>query len=147
MKMDRVKAYVLVSIQAICLLVIFASDSPLAYPLPLAIMEISGIALGIWAMIVMGRGNVNITPLVKREARLVTNGPYAMIRHPMYAALLLAAWPLIIDRYSLIRLSAGLILTVDLAVKLLYEEHLLRKHFAGYDAYVRTTKRLIPFVW
>ena len=147
MNMDRVKAYILVSIQAICLLAIFASGAPLASRLPLAILEISGIALGLWAMVVMGLGNINITPLVKKEARLVTSGPYAAIRHPMYAALLLAAWPLIIDSYSLIRLSAGLILTVDLGVKLLYEEHLPRKHFAGCDAYARTTKRLIPFVW
>ncbi|MHB8909734.1 MAG: methyltransferase family protein [Syntrophales bacterium] len=147
MKMDRVKAYILVSIQAICLLAIFASGAPLASRLPLAILEISGVALGIWATIAMGRGNINITPLVKREARLVTSGPYAAIRHPMYAALLLASWPLIIDSCSLIRLSTGLVLTVDLIVKLLYEEHLLRQHFAGYDAYARSTKRLIPFVW
>ncbi len=147
MNPDTVKAYILVSIQVICLVLIFASGSPLAYYLPLAIPEIAGIALGIWAMVVMGRGNINIAPLVKREARLVTNGPYALIRHPMYAALLLAVWPLIIDQFSPIRLSAGVILTVDLLVKMLYEEHLLRKHFAGYDAYMRTTKRLIPFVW
>jgi protein-S-isoprenylcysteine O-methyltransferase Ste14 len=147
MKTDTVKAYMLVSIQAICLMMIFASGRPLAYHLALAILEIAGIALGIWAMVVMGRGNINITPLVKREARMVTNGPYALIRHPMYAALLLTVWPLIIDQYSPIRLSAGVILTVDLLVKMLYEEHLLRRHFAGYNAYVRTTKRLIPFVW
>jgi protein-S-isoprenylcysteine O-methyltransferase Ste14 len=147
MKTGAVKAYILVSIQAICLMMIFVSGRPLAYHLPLVILEIAGIALGIWAMVVMGRGNLNITPLVKREARLVINGPYALIRHPMYAALLLTVWPLIIDQYSPIRLSAGVILTVDLLVKMQYEEHLLRKHFAGYNAYVRITKRLIPFVW
>ncbi len=147
MNSDTLKAYLLVSIQAFCLLVLFASGRPLAHDLPLAILEIAGIALGLWAMAVMGRRNINITPLVKRDARLVTGGPYAWIRHPMYAALLLAAWPLVIDQYSLLRLSAGLILTVDLLVKLRFEEHLLRRRFAGYDDYMKTTKRLIPFIW
>jgi len=147
METGAVKAYILVSIQAICLMMIFTSGRPLAYHLPLAILEIIGIALGIRAMAVMGRKNISITPLVKREARLVTSGPYAWIRHPMYAALLLVVWPLIIDQYSLIRLSAGLILTADLLVKMRYEEHLLKKHFAGYDDYMKSTKRLIPFVW
>jgi len=59
---------------------------------------------------------------------------------------LLTIWPLIVDQYSLLRLTAGLILTIDLIIKMLYEESLLRKHFAGYEIYMRETKRLIPFV-
>jgi protein-S-isoprenylcysteine O-methyltransferase Ste14 len=64
----------------------------------------------------------------------------------MYSAVLLTIWPLIADQYSLLRLAAGLTLTVDLTVKMLYEESLLKKHFAGYEAYMKETKRLIPFV-
>jgi protein-S-isoprenylcysteine O-methyltransferase Ste14 len=102
--------------------------------------------IGTWAIVSMGMMNTSIIPLVKRNALLITNGPYAVIRHPMYSAVLLALWPLIIDQYSLLRLSVGLILTIDLVVKMLYEESLLLKHFAGYENYMRKTKRLIPFI-
>lgn len=110
------------------------------------IIEITGIALGMWAFIMMGWRNLTITPLVKQEATLVTEGPYRMIRHPMYSAALLIIWPLIIDQYSLFRFIVGMILTVDLVIKMFYEESLLRKHFAGYDLYMRDTYRLIPFI-
>ena len=95
----------------------------------------------------MGWGNLHTLPLVEEDARLVTKGPYALIRHPMYSALLLAVWPLIIDQYSTLRLATGLVLTADLIVKLLYEESLLIKHFPEYRDHMKRTKRLIPFVF
>jgi protein-S-isoprenylcysteine O-methyltransferase Ste14 len=143
---DKVKAYALVSIQVISIALILVTGWPFAGSISLLILQIAGAMLGVWAIAVMGRKNTNIAPLVKQDARLVTNGPYAFIRHPMYSAVLLTIWPLILDQYSLLRLTAGLILTVDLIVKMLYEENLLRKHFAGYEIYMRETKRLIPFV-
>jgi protein-S-isoprenylcysteine O-methyltransferase Ste14 len=146
MEKEKFKAYTLVSIQVISILLILVTGWPLARCIPLLIIEIVGILLGIWAIAIMGRTNTNITPLVKQSAMLVTNGPYAFIRHPMYSAVLLTVWPLIIDQYSLLRLMIGLVLTIDLIVKLLFEESLLRKHFAGYEIYMRETKRLIPFV-
>ena len=143
---DKFKAYTLVSIQVIAILLILVTGWPLAGYVPLLIIQIAGGILGVWAISMMGRKNTNITPLVKQDSHLVTNGPYAFIRHPMYSAVLLTIWPLIMDQYSLLRLTAGLILTIDLIIKMLYEESLLRRHFAGYDIYMGETKRLIPFV-
>lgn len=144
---DRLHAYALVSIQFISIGLILVSGGPFARSLPLLFIEIAGILLGLWAIIVMGWRNVNVSPLVRRDARLVTTGPYAVIRHPMYSAVLLTLWALIIDRYSLFRLAVGLILTVDLLVKIRYEERLLKNHFPEYAAYMKTTERLIPFVF
>ena len=143
---DKLKSYTLVSIQMISLILIFISGSPTAKYSLWLIMEVAGIVLGVWAFITMGWRNMNISPMVKEGARLVTKGPYRLIRHPMYLALLLIIWPLIIDQYSAFRLIAAIILTANLVVKMFYEEHLLRKHFAGYELYMRTTYRLIPFV-
>jgi protein-S-isoprenylcysteine O-methyltransferase Ste14 len=146
MKKDKFKAYTLVSIQAISILLILVTGWPFASYIPLLITQIVGGMLGIWAIAIMGRSNTNITPLVKQSAILVTKGPYTFIRHPMYSAVLLTIWPLIIDQYSLFRLAIGLVLTIDLIVKLLFEESLLRLRFAGYEIYMKETKRLIPFV-
>ena len=143
---DKIKAYALVCIQVISIALILVTGWPLAASIPLLILQIAGVILGIWAIVTMGIKNTNVAPLVKQDARLVMNGPYAFIRHPMYSAVLLTIWPLILDQYSLLRLTAGLILTADLIVKMLYEERLLRRHFAVYETYMKRTKRLIPFV-
>jgi len=113
---DKFKAYTLVSIQVIAILLILVTGWPWAGYIPLLIIQIIGVMLGIWAIAIMGRTNTNITPLVKQDSHLVTNGPYAVIRHPMYLAVLLTIWPLIMNQYSLLRLTAALILTIDLII-------------------------------
>ena len=147
MKSDEIKAYIMVSMQFICLILIFASGRPFAKNYLLLALEITGVALEIWAVITMGRHNLNITPLVKQEAQLVTWGPYRFIRHPMYLALLLIIWPIIIDHFSLFLLITGLVLTLVFIVKLFFEESVLKKHFVEYEDYMKTTKRLIPYIF
>jgi protein-S-isoprenylcysteine O-methyltransferase Ste14 len=147
MKADKIKSYILVSMQFICLILIFASGRPFTKNYLLLALEIMGVVLGIWAVITMGRHNLNVTPLVKQEAQLVTWGPYRFIRHPMYSGLLLIVWPLIIDRFSLFLLITGFVLTLVLIVKLFFEESVLKKHFAEYEDYMNTTKRLVPYLF
>lgn len=147
MTADRIKARVLVIIQLGCIIYIFASGSPAAHQPLLLLLQILGLAIGIWAFIAMGIGNMNISPLVKQGAVLVTRGPYRLVRHPMYLAVLLVIWPLIIDQLSLLRIAAGIALTADLIIKILFEESLLMKHFSEYKTYMKTTKRLIPVIF
>ena len=143
----NIKAYLIVTIQAFCLIFIYTSGFPFAYRPILLIGEMAGFILGIWAVAIMGLGNFNITPFVKNDAQLVTKGPYRLIRHPMYTALLLMVWPLIIDQFTFWRLIAALTLTIDLMLKILYEETLLKKRFAEYETYMKNTSRLIPFIY
>jgi protein-S-isoprenylcysteine O-methyltransferase Ste14 len=144
---DKIKARVLVFIQLSCIIFIFASGSPVACNPLLLLLQIAGMAIMIWALTVMGIGNMNILPLVKQGAVLVTRGPYRLIRHPMYLAVLLVIWPLIIDHFSLLRITAGFVLTTDLIIKMLFEEGLLKKQFAEYEAYMTATRRLIPLIF
>jgi len=140
------KAYILVSIQFLCVLLTAFSGHIIArHPFWLA-LEIAGVVLGCWAFYSMGWGNLRATPIVAEKARLVTHGPYRFIRHPMYTALLLVVWALIADDSSLFRLATGAILTLNLVIKLRYEERLLQRHFPEYTAYMKRTKRLIPFI-
>jgi protein-S-isoprenylcysteine O-methyltransferase Ste14 len=144
---DKTKAYILVLIQLICIIFILASGNPVARHPLLLLFQVAGIAIGIWAISVMGIGNANISPLVKKGAVMVTRGPYRFVRHPMYLAVFLAIWPIIIDHYSLARIAAGFVLAADLIIKILFEENLLKKQFKEYEAYMKNTKRLIPVIF
>ncbi len=77
----------------------------------------------------------------------MTSGPYSLIRHPMYLALLLTSLPLVINKFDLILLIIWLILLIDLLLKLNYEENLLIVKLAGYDQYTKQSFRLIPFLY
>ncbi len=85
---------------------------------------------------------------VAPDQRVVSTGPYAMVRHPMYlgATLLLLATPFALG-------SLGAIFFAILAIgclvwRLLEEERYLSQHLAGYDDYRQVTRyRLAPFVW
>lgn len=127
---------------------LIAATGPLfpASPWLLAV-EIAGLLLGVWAILAMGIGNFNITPDVKGRSRLVTAGPYALVRHPMYAALLLTTLPLALDSLAPVRVGLWVVLLVDLVLKLNYEEGLLKAAHPGYAEYVEKSWRLVPFLY
>lgn len=79
---------------------------------------------------------------------LVSTGPYAIVRHPMYASALLylIGTPLALGSYWGF---AGLIFMLpSLLWRLLDEERFLSKDLPGYEEYRgRVRYRLIPFVW
>jgi protein-S-isoprenylcysteine O-methyltransferase Ste14 len=85
---------------------------------------------------------------VGAEQRVIDTGPYALVRHPMYAGalVLLAGVPLALGSFW------GLLVLAPFAAvivwRLLDEESVLLKQLPGYAAYCGKTRyRLIPFVW
>jgi protein-S-isoprenylcysteine O-methyltransferase Ste14 len=85
---------------------------------------------------------------VASEQRVIETGPYARVRHPMYAGalVLIAGLPLALG--SLVGLVTFVPFVAILVWRLLDEEHYLVSHLPGYDAYRRRTRyRLIPHVW
>ena len=70
-----------------------------------------------------------------------------LIRHPMYASVLLVALMLVINHLTLWRIGLWLILFIDLYFKLSYEEKLLLTKYPEYLKYKSNTKRLVPFIY
>ena len=111
-----------------------------------AAVFLAGLALAIWARRHLGRNWGH--PMSLREGHeLVTSGPYALVRHPIYAGITVALFGT-----ALAEDSAGLLaLAVGLGAYFLFsaarEDKLLRGRFPNdYPAYRRRTKLLIPFV-
>ncbi len=85
---------------------------------------------------------------VEAEQRVISTGPYRLVRHPMYAggALLLLATPLALGSLWALPIAAAIIIAI--VVRLLDEERYLSANLPGYEAYCREVRyRLIPLVW
>ena len=111
------------------------------------LLEISGMLLVVWAVIVMKIGNFNIRPTVKNDGVLITSGPYYLVRHPMYLATLMVMVALIGEYFSYVRLLLLISLIITLVIKIEFEEKQLIKHFSAYPNYIKKSKRLIPFIY
>ena len=101
-----------------------------------------------WVM----RENTFLSKVIKidkgRGQQVVTTGPYALIRHPMYTVVivLLFVVPLALgSRYALI---LAVFLTLLLIVRTYLEDRTLHAELEGYPEYAKQTQyRLIPGGW
>ena len=109
----------------------------------LAAMGIALVAAGLHAL------GPNLTPLPhpKDGATMVTSGAYAIVRHPIYAGIVLAAlgWGLAWRSPITVVLAVALFAFFD--VKSRREERWLVEAFPAYAGYRRRVKRLVPFVY
>jgi protein-S-isoprenylcysteine O-methyltransferase Ste14 len=148
MKMGaKCKSGVLVGLQMVCILFLLVKIPALNSDPWALIVSFFGLLLGFWAIVTMKLDNLSVTPDIKQDARLVTTGPYKVIRHPMYSAVLLTFFPFILDRPSVFLTIVYIALLTTLLIKLNYEEHLLKEHFKEYATYAKTSWRLIPFIY
>jgi protein-S-isoprenylcysteine O-methyltransferase Ste14 len=85
---------------------------------------------------------------VTREQKVISSGPYAAIRHPMYTgvAIMYSVSPIALGSWW--ALIPGLMIIPVLVVRLLNEEEVLSRELPGYDQYKRKVKyRLLPGIW
>jgi protein-S-isoprenylcysteine O-methyltransferase Ste14 len=78
---------------------------------------------------------------------LVTHGPYRLLLHPIYAAVLYFVWAAALDHHSLPAIAAATLTTTGAAVRMYAEEQLLAITYPAYTAYRARTARVIPFVF
>lgn len=85
---------------------------------------------------------------VEKEQRVISGGPYALVRHPMYLSMIwmMTATPLALGSYWAFIPSLALIPL--LAARAKNEEELLLKDLNGYREYTEKTRyRLFPGIW
>lgn len=144
----RFSSHLLVSLQVVflvmcCYPVGLINSGPVWFLLLCAV----GAVLGIVVLYFNPPSNFGVYPEVRVGAKLITQGPYKYVRHPMYAALIIMMVGIAgYNGHWLNYIGTGGILLVVL-LKVLREEVLLPQVFPEYEAYQSRTARLVPFIW
>ena len=108
------------------------------------------IAIGFFAVFLVFKENSYASSIIEvgAEQKVVTTGPYAVVRHPMYsgALVMLVGVPLALGSWW------GLLLVIPITAvlvwRLLEEEKFLTKNLPGYPDYQNKVKyRLLPLVF
>lgn len=119
-------------------------------PVPLVLAGDVFVLLGLIAVFFVFKENTYTSAIVEVDPgqRVVSTGPYRLVRHPMYAG------ALVMFLFTPVALGSfwGVLGTIPLLVliifRLLDEEKFLAEHLSGYTEYCNSTRyRLIPRIW
>jgi protein-S-isoprenylcysteine O-methyltransferase Ste14 len=122
-------------------------QTPLYGPLGIvaAVFCVVGIGIAIWARVYLGR-NWSGIPSLKQGHELVTSGPYAYVRHPIYTGIILAILGSAIT--SPVWLITFFVVSAMFIWRVYVEEGLMIQQFpTQYPEYQKKTWALVPWVW
>ena len=137
----------------IALLVYCALDHRFAWsPVPPYISLIGDllVALGLLFTLFVFRENSFGSSTVQTfdDQKVISTGPYAIVRHPMYVGVLIMMTGVPLALGSWIGLAFLAIILPGLAWRILDEEKLLKKDLSGYIEYTQKVRyRLVPYIW
>jgi protein-S-isoprenylcysteine O-methyltransferase Ste14 len=143
----RIISYFLVLIQFGCLAGLLFTGPLLVHKPLQMVLQFLSVLLIIWAIVAMRKSKLSVFPDLKEGATFIVNGPYRMIRHPMYLAVIIFALSIVSEKMSYIRVLFLLFLIIDLLIKIEFEERILVKEFKDYSNYKKVTRKLIPYIY
>jgi protein-S-isoprenylcysteine O-methyltransferase Ste14 len=111
-----------------------------------AILCVFGLGFCLWARAVLGR-NWSGTVTLKQDHELIVRGPYRLVRHPIYTALLAMLMATAIEQGHIAGMIGLVFVFISFWIKSTDEEEVMLGQFSDqYRAYQLRTKRLVPFV-
>ncbi len=119
------------------------ADTSIAVKLISSALILGGNSFALYVLFWLGR-SFSIMPEARR---LVTTGPYGIVRHPLYLAEFIASMGVLMQFFSP---YAALISGTQAGFQILrmhFEERVLRSAFPDYAAYSRRTWRVIPGIY
>ena len=113
----------------------------------LAAVMLAGLAFTWWARIHLGR--LWSSAITRKEGhRIVDNGPYALVRHPIYTGLIVALLATAAAEATVTALIGAALIIFGIWLKASTEERFLMVEFdaGAYAAYRRRVPMLVPFL-
>jgi protein-S-isoprenylcysteine O-methyltransferase Ste14 len=109
------------------------------------LIALAGFSLLQWSQNSLGRSWSDIPRMLKGQI-LITNGPYRVIRHPIYTAfILILGSTLLISDNGLVGLLWIGMTVLEIVSRIRFEEGLMLEYFGDqYREYINRTDRLIP---
>lgn len=119
-------------------------------PTTLIVLGDVGVVAGYVIIFLVFRENTYASSIIEvaESQKVISTGPYAVVRHPMYAGAILIffATPLALDSWW--AFIPAIIVSAIVAVRLVDEEKFLAARLTGYEDYRRQVRyRLIPGIW
>jgi len=120
--------------------------TPQALGWAFAALTLLSLAFAWWARLHLGRlWSARVTR--KEGHHIVDTGPYALVRHPIYTAILSGGLWLALMKGTVWAMAGFVLLTVGYVMKARIEERFLREQLGAeaYDEYSRRVPMLVPF--
>ncbi|GAA0527113.1 protein-S-isoprenylcysteine O-methyltransferase [Rhizomicrobium palustre] len=108
----------------------------------------AGIFLRSWAVLTLGR-HFRTSVRILDDHKLVTSGPYRVLRHPSYTGGLITVFGVGLGLGNWISLAAAFAgIFISYSVRILVEEKALREHFGeAFEAHAKRTWAVLPPLW
>lgn len=103
----------------------------------------SGMGFAIYALLWLGDA-ISVMPQARR---LVTTGPYAMVRHPLYLGEETAILGILLQFLSPLAVLIFIMQVSFQLWRMRIEERVLQEAFSEYENYAKRVKRLIPWIY
>lgn len=113
-------------------------------PIGVVLMVVGGLVL----IIAILQLNINLSPFPKpvKGSKLISNGVYTYIRHPIYSGIIISFLGNGLYKASIVKIAVTALLLLLFYFKSKYEEGLLQKAHPDYKAYMKKTYRLFPWI-
>lgn len=111
---------------------------------PALALALPGIGFGVWTLMHNHPGNFNIRPRIREGGVLITDGPYALVRHPMYVCVLWLGVAATVLYATPVKIVLLVLLYAVLRIKAAVEEKYLLAGFPDYADYLSKVGRFLP---
>jgi protein-S-isoprenylcysteine O-methyltransferase Ste14 len=122
------------------IIVLPSANVPIFIKLSGTILVMTGTALSAYCLLWLGRS----FSIDAQARRLVTEGPYRIVRHPLYVSEAIALAGIVLANLSAAAVAIGTLNLLLQYWRILNEERVLRQSFPEYSLYAASVPRVLP---
>lgn len=141
------RSRIFLSVAIVAAVYIFFSGPLFIQNIPILLTQVFGVLLILWAVLSIQMNKHHEPHKLPEGLFLVTKGPYEIIRHPIYAGLLLFLSGYVQGAPTLLRYLVFTLFFVVIILKMIQEENLLEEHSKEFIPHKKKTHKLIPYLY